>query len=167
MLEEVKINGIERSTSSEGTTEDIERLEEKWTPKHESFLNDIKQECILRSKSHDNRSKNNLYYYRMLSMPTMILPIVSAGISQYIGKELNYISTALMVCSSAIGVVNTLYNFGKSAAKHNEYSGRYSDFCKDIEYTLCRRKRNRLACDVAVSRFIVQFKGLNSSAPPL
>ena len=111
MLEEVKINGIERSTSSEGTTEDIERLEEKWTPKHESFLNDIKQECILRSKSHDNRSKNNLYYYRMLSMPTMILPIVSAGISQYIGKELNYIS-------GKIGV------YHKSTEHDNRYCAR-------------------------------------------
>ena len=158
---------LQRSTSSEGTTEDVDRVEEKWTPKHEAFLDDIKKDSITRSMSHDNKSRYDLYYYRLLSVPVMVLPIMSAALSQYLPEELNYIPTGFLVCSSAIGVVNTLFNFGKSAQMHNEYAGRYSDFAKDIEYTLCRRKRSRMACDVSVSRFLSQVKALNGSAPPL
>ena len=170
LMEDIKLvekpDILERQTSSE-TSLDCDRSEEKWSPRHELFLNNIKKECIERSKLHDEKSKYNLMCYRGLSIPMMILPIISAGVSEYLNEDLKYISTGLMVCSSAIGVVNTIYNFGKSSQQHNEYSGRYSDFSRDIDYTLCRRKRNRNACDVTVQKFVTIFKGLNTSAPTL
>ena len=97
----------------------------------------------------------------------MILPVVSAGLSAYLPEDLMFVSTAFMVSSSAIGVVNTIYNFGKAAQKHDEFSGRYRDFSREIAYTLCRKKRDRSACDVTVQRFLGQVKALNGSAPPL
>ena len=55
LMEDIKLDIVEkpdileRQTSSE-TSLDCDRSEEKWSPNHELFLNNIKKECIERSK---------------------------------------------------------------------------------------------------------------------
>ena len=97
----------------------------------------------------------------------MILPIITAAINEYISDNYKYITTSFMVLSSGCSLVNTLYNFGKSSQQHNEYAGKYSDLCQEIEYTLCRSKKNRIACDVSMQKYIYKTQSLNSNAPML
>ena len=158
-----KLPSIDDSNSSE----DYSRDEEKWTKRHNEFLqklcDDSKNACI----KHNISSKRKLYYYRALSLPTMIIPIITAGINEYISDNYKYITTSFMVLSSGCGLINTLYNFGKSSQQHNEYAGKYSDLCQEIAYVLCRSKKNRIACDVSMQKYIYKTQSLNSNAPML
>jgi hypothetical protein len=158
-----KLPSIDDSNSSE----DYSRDEEKWTKKHNEFLQKLCDDSKSISIKHNIACKYKLYYYRALSTQTLILPIISAAINQYISDDLKYINTSFMVLSSGCSLVNTLYNFGKSSQQHNEYAGKYSDLCQEIEYTLCRSKKNRQACEVSMQKYIYKTQSLNSNAPML
>ena len=144
---------------------DLDRDEEKWSKKHNIFIGKIRSECKNSSEMHNTSSKTKLYYHRALSIPSMILPLLAGLFSEYIDEEYSYISNGILVLSSAFSVVNGVYNFGKKSALHNEYSGKYDDLAKEIEYTLCRSKKNRQACDVSCQKFIFKQQTLNGSAP--
>ena len=144
---------------------DLDRDEEKWSKKHNIFIAKIRSECKNLSEMHNTSSKTKLYYHRALSIPSMILPLIAGLFSEYIDEEYSYISNGILVLSSAFSVVNGVYNFGKKSALHNEYSGKYDDLAKEIEYTLCRSKKNRQACDVSCQKFIFKQQTLNGSAP--
>ena len=167
MLNEITVEMDKPPSIDSNSSEDFSREEEKWTKKHNEFLQKLcdnsKDACI----AHNIACKYKLYYYRVLGIPTMILPIISAGINEYISDEFKYISTCFMILSSGCSLVNTLYNFGKGSAQHNEYAGKYSDLCQQIEYTLCRSKKNRIACDVSMQKYIYKTQSLNSNAPML
>ena len=167
MLDEITVEIDKPPSIESNSSSDFSREEEKWTKKHNEFMNKICNESKSSCISHNIAYKKKLYYYRVLSIPTMILPIISAGINEYIDDDLKYITTCFMVLSSGCSLINTLYNFGKSSAKHNEYSGKYSDLCQEIEYTLCRSRKNRQACDVSMQKYIFKLQSLNSNAPML
>ena len=146
---------------------DLDRSEERWTKKHNLFLVKIRTECKNVSETHNKLSNTKLYYHRALSIPCMILPLISGLLSQYVHEKYSYISNGLLVISSGISVVNTIYNFGKKSALHNEYAGKFDELAKEIEYTLCRSKKNRQACDVSCQKFIFKQQTLNGSAPQI
>ena len=168
MLNEITVEMNEKPPSIDSnSSEDYSREEEKWNKKHHDFLqkmcDDSKSACI----KHNIACKYKLYYYRVLSIPSMTLPIITAGINEYISNDYKYITTSLMILSSGCCLINTLYNFGKSSQQHNEYAGKYSDLCQEIEYTLCRSKKSRQACDVSMQKYIYKTQSLNSNAPML
>ena len=168
MLNEITVEMNDKPPSIDSnSSEDYSREEEKWTKRHNGFLQKLSDESKNASIKHNIACKYKLYYYRALSIPTMILPIISAAINEYISDDLKYISTSFMVLSSGCSLVNTLYNFGKSSAQHNEYAGKYSDLTQEIEYILCRSKKSRQACDVSMQKYIYKTQNLNSNAPML
>ena len=146
---------------------DLDRTEERWTKKHNIFLSKIRTECKHLSEIHNSSSKIKLYYHRALSIPQMCLPLIAGLFSEYIDKKYSYISNGILLLSSGISVVNGVYNFGKKSALHNEYSGKYDDLAKEVEYTLCRSKKSRQACDVSCQKFIFKQQTLNGSAPQI
>ena len=167
MLDEITVEIDKPPSIESNSSSDFSREEEKWTKKHNEFMNKICNESKSACISHNIAYKKKLYYYRVLSIPTMILPIITAGINEYINDDLKYITTCFMVLSSGCGLINTLYNFGKSSQQHNEYAGKYSELCQQIEYVLCRSKKNRQACDVSMQKYIFKLQSLNSNAPML
>ena len=167
MLDEITVEIDKPPSIESNSSSDFSREEEKWTKKHNEFMNKICNESKSACISHNIAYKKKLYYYRVLSIPTMILPIISAGINEYINEDLKYITTCFMILSSGCGLINTLYNFGKSSQQHNEYAGKYSELCQQIEYVLCRSKKNRQACDVSMQKYIFKLQSLNSNAPML
>ena len=167
MLNEITVELDKPPSIDSNSSDDYSREEEKWTKKHNEFLQKLCDDSKNLCKKHDLACKYKLYYYRALSIPVMTLPIITAGINEYISNDYKYITTSLMILSSGCGLINTLYNFGKSSQQHNEYAGKYSGLCQEIEYTLCRSKKNRIACDVSMQKYIYKTQSLNSNAPML
>ena len=168
MLNDITVDMNDKPPSIDSnSSEDYSRDEEKWTTRHNEFLQKLSDESKNASIKHNIACKYKLYYYRSLSIPIMILPIITAAINEYISDDYKYISTCFMVLSSGCGLINTLYNFGKSSQQHNEFGSRYSDLAQEIEYVLCRSKRNRQACDVSMQKYIYKSQSLNSNAPML
>ena len=89
MLNEITVEMDKPPSIDSNSSEDYSREEEKWTKKHNAFLqkmcDDSKSACI----KHNKACKYKLYYYRALAVPTMILPIISAGINEYISNDYN------------------------------------------------------------------------------
>lgn len=162
---------IERSVSEKlldsEESSDFSRDEEKWSSKLNEFLLKIKSDCEKSSENHNKVSKLNLWYYRMLSIPCIILPMISAVLNQYLDEKYGYISSLTMICSGTLSGISILYNFGKLAQLHNDYSGKYAILSKQISYTLSRSKKNRNACDVTCQRFILENEKLDNSAPQI
>ena len=167
MLNEITVEMDKPQSIDSNSSDDYSREEEKWTKKHNEFLQKMLNDSKSSSIKHNIACKYKLYYYRALAIPTMTLPIITAGINEYISNDYKYITTSLMILSSGCSLVNTLYNFGKSSQQHNEYAGKYSDLCQEIEYTLCRSKKNRIAADVSMQKYIYKTQNLNSNAPML
>ena len=168
MLNEITVEMNDKPPSIDSnSSDDYSREEEKWSKRHNEFLQKLSDESKNACIKHNIACKYKLYYFRLLSIPTMTLPIITAGINEYISDEFKYITTSLMILSSGCSLVNTLYNFGKSSQQHNEYAGKYSDICQEIEYTLCRSKKNRIACDVSMQKYIYKTQNLHSNAPML
>ena len=98
MLNEITIEMNDKPPSIDSnSSDDYSREEEKWTKRHNDFLQKLSDESKNASIKHNIACKYKLYYYRALSIPTMILPIISAAINEYISDDLKYISTSFMV----------------------------------------------------------------------
>ena len=157
----------ESDNSSSSVSEDITRYEEKWTERHEEFLKQMKLDCNTASVKHNISSRANLWYYRLLAVPSITLPLFSAFLNEYLQEDMKIITSAILLLRSGFAGVNTIFNFGKKAQQHNEYSGKYYDVQQEIAYTLTRKKKNRMACDISLEKYISKVKLLNGNAPQL
>lgn len=144
---------------------DIDRLEEKWTEKNEAFLRSIKEDALFKSNQHSIISHRNKRYYMLSSIPTTIIPLALVNIDIFAPqKELQTIGLTLV---SIINGVNTLYNFSKKCEVHNTYAGRYADLASEIDKILIRKKKHRQAFDVLLERITTKKRNLDDTAPYL
>ena len=152
---------IEHTPSS---SSDISRDEEKWTAKHEEFLEKIKEKCLNSKIAHRCAGSKTKKMYQILTAPGLILPLTAAFLESYIDSP-QWVSAALILVSTGTSAVNAFLNFGKKSQQHLEFEGRYDDLFESIELTLSRRKKSREQCDVCMTKFLSRHALLNSGAP--
>ena len=153
---------IDSETSS---SEDLDRLEEKYCEKNEMFLQKIKQECECNFNFHDVASKNNRAKHIFYSAPVIVLPILCGALAPLLPSEYDYISS---VCLSLTGIGNGLLsfrNFSKKSQQHSEFSGRYSELALEISSELIRSKKHRMPFDVFLQKVTTRYNHLNRTAP--
>ena len=102
-------------------------------------------------------------WYSFFGIPSTLLPIIAATLSQMQADEL--IVTVLMLACGCVTGMNTFFNFGKQRQQHFEYAGKYQELAMDIGLELCKPKRNRIACDVFLHSISSKFNNINNGAP--
>ena len=140
------------------------RTEMLWTEKPEKQLSSWKKEIDLKSKHHNKIGKKNKKLYTATGIPSIVIPLVIAGLNGIV-DILPITISILMICSSVISTIASFMNFGKKSQVHFDYDSKYNELSLIIELELCKKKIDRIACDVFLERIFQKYNALNSSAP--
>jgi hypothetical protein len=140
------------------------RTEMMWTERPEKQLATWKQEIDVKSKHHNKIARRNKKLYIVTGIPAIIIPLVIATLNGIV-DILPITISILMICSSVISTIVSFMNFGKKSQMHFEFDAKYDELSLIIELELCKKKIDRIACDVFLERIFNKYNALNSNAP--
>lgn len=143
--------------------DDQDRQELLWEHREEQLLLTIQNQCSTQEKLHIRSGKRKKLWYSVLGIPSTILPIIAATLSQM--EVDNFAVTVCMLVCGCVTGMNTFFNFGKQRQTHFEYAGKYQELGMDIGLELCKPRRNRIACDVFLQGTSAKFNHINNGAP--
>lgn len=143
---------------------DREREEMLWTERPEKQLSTWKKEIDLKSKHHKKIGRRNKKLYIVNGIPAIVIPLVIAGLNGIV-DILPITISCLMIFASVISTISSFMNFGKKSQMHFEYESKYGELSLIIELELCKKKVDRIACDVFLERIFNKYNSLNNSAP--
>ena len=159
------INEEEQKLSQ--SSEDGDRVEMPWQSREETFLENLKEDCIHLSNCHEIASKAAKCKYTLFQLPVVILPLVLAGISPYLPEGFNALRDMGMLTTGILGGISSFFNFGKKQNQHNEFSGKYQALAAMIHSELIKPRRFRIALDVFLERVTTQKSHLDDGSPVL
>jgi hypothetical protein len=151
-----------------GTGDDVERREERWTPRSESLLRAWAWEWHARAAGHEAARAwwNRLHY--ALDIPNTLLPlIISAVWGQLPLKEGAPLATATLAFSGCLSALTIILQAGAKAERHMHAGHRYADLISDAEETLCKERAYRSDVDVTVQGFKMRSDALLRTSPPV
>ena len=150
---------------SSDDSKDLCRTEEPWNNNHETYFNTIIDECELEKKQYDVLATRNRIYYKLFSIPVVVLPISLSVLNKYFTTDTEYIRMILLLFSGTLSGVNVFLNFGSKVTKYSDYSGKYTELKTIIKAQLIKKKRFRIDCDVFSERINQIYLELNKNAP--
>jgi len=159
------INEEEQKLSQ--SSEDGDRVEMPWQSREETFLENLKEDCIHLSNCHEIASKSSKCKYTAFQLPVVILPLVLAGISPYLPEGYNALRDMCMLGTGLLSGISSFFNFGKKQNQHNEFSGKYQALSAMIHAELIKPRRFRTALDVFLERVTTQKSHLDDGSPVL
>ncbi len=150
--------------SPDSSLDDSNRQELLWETREETLLLSIQNKCDRQSDWHEKAGYSKKRLYVLFGIPTTIIPLVTASLTQMKGVD-PLVITCLMLVVGILTGVNTFFNFGKQRQSHFEFAGKYQELSLEIGVELCKPKKNRIACDVFLERMSSKFNQLNNNAP--
>ena len=151
----------DRSESSQ----DVERIEERYSEKNEAFLISIKEQCLEVANEHDVQSHILRKKHNCFSIPCICLPIVAGALSSFIPPEYGFVNAFVLSVSGVTNGLLSFKNYSKKFQQHGEYASRYSELAAEISTEMCRGKKFRQPFDVFLLKVTTKFSNLNSGAP--
>ncbi len=101
------------------------------------YLENIKTVCVEKSNKHYKKSYKYKIFNNMLSLPGIILPIVSGGITPFLSNEINIIfQPTIMIIIGILNSIITFFNFKTNIKIHNEKGNSFNDIVEKIEFLL-------------------------------
>lgn len=148
---------------------DVERKEEKWGTRNESYMRHIKSVCETKSNQHDQagyifKRKNNRWRLPLVLLPTAMSPI-SVLIENSDASK--YVTAAGFMLTGILGGVVNFYKFGEKMSEHFNYSARFADVKTDIEIELVKERPYREAFDTFSTKIHMRIDSLMNGAPIL
>jgi hypothetical protein len=143
---------------------DAVRLEECWSSSNENFINDIKNECNHKFNIHECKANKFKTKCIMISIPTIILPLIIANLSIFL-IEYDYAIPVLMTFIGVLNGLSLLFNFSKKQIQNDYHSCKYNQLADEISGILIRRKRFRQPFDVTLQEITSKKSFLDSTAP--
>jgi hypothetical protein len=156
---------IDDDDDSKSSSRDIDRMEEGWGERNQSFFKEIQAEIKHKANLHDVASHSNKKKYIWTAVPVTVLPLILANVSMF--TDVKYVDTIGLTVVSVINGMQTLFNFSKKVAGHNEYAGKYMELSSEIDKVLVRSKRFREPFDVVLERITAKKNQLDNNAPYL
>jgi hypothetical protein len=139
---------------------DVDNLMRKWCA-----------DCSERSLLHAARASTKKRFFRILSIPTIIIPIAMASFSQLYSacnnddaKLVN--SLGYLVSGSLAGVIAFL-NLGNQYAQHAQYEILYYELSTEIECILAKPMAFRTHAEVVLINTRLKYDALNKGSPDL
>jgi hypothetical protein len=153
------------------SSEDREDREEmKWSSNVEILLKDWSIKSLSKSKLHGQNAKKLKKYFYSLSIPCVIIPF-GMSISSVFWGECSYehkLTNAIISCVlGSLNGLNTLFNLGSLYQLHFEAETKYMDLHTDIESTLVKSKKDRIAVDVFLERAKLQYEYIEKIVPSI
>jgi len=147
---------------------DLNRIEEEpWSHNNEKFIQDIRQDCLHRYNIHDSESHINKKKHILMSVPAIILPLITANLSFFLEDNANtvWVIPLLMTFTGIISGLNTLFEFSVKKEKHDQQSNKYAELAGEIQAILIRGKQYRQPYDVSVQSINCKKSNLDTTSP--
>lgn len=151
--------------SKDDSKDDSGRKELLWEDREEKFIQSIEDDCRMNSVQLDLIARRKRTWFRLFSIPSMILPLIAASINEMAPSDLQPISSVFMLLSGMCTVVNTFFNFGKKSQQFFEYSNKFRELADEISVELCKPKRYRLDCDLVLHTVTMKRNAISSTCP--
>lgn len=164
--EEINRNNSNSEDTSITSQDDLNRKELLWEKREEKIFFKWLENCRIKSKKHDNKSKLCKIKYGVCSIPSITIPIIVSGLSSTISCDSTE-NSILMMITALFTCINTFFNYGKRQEKHEQYSNKYFELANEIESELSKPKRHRIACDVYMEKIKQKYNNLHATEPNL
>ena len=161
----VKRNNSNSETSST-SHDDLYRKELLWEKREEKIFIKWLENCRIKSKKHDTKTKICKLKYGICSIPAITIPIIVSGLSSSISCDSTE-NSILMMITALFTCMNTFFNYGKRQEKHEQYTNKYFELANEIESELSKPKRHRIACDVYMEKIKQKYNNLHATEPNL
>jgi hypothetical protein len=155
------------ANNSTSLSEDITRDEMRWNEKIEDLFVKYQAESKELSDLHALQGKKKKKYHYMLSIPSVLIPIVMSSTTSYFGNNHDYsvLANSLgYLFITALTGLNTFLGYGQKYTKHEEACTRYDELYREIESILIKNKKYRLPADVSLEHVLNKFIFLNMSS---
>lgn len=152
---------LQNSTS---LSQDIDRLEMKWTDNIEDKLEEWSSYCNITSKKHMKASKIKKSIFYILSIPAILVPLIMSFTNQFYGDDhvySKYINSFGYLIVGTLTGVNTFLNYGGKYIEHEVASNRYNEITLEIESILIKKKKYRTPADVVIEHIKSKIECLN------
>ena len=142
-----------------------------WSQELEELLTKWHMDCSERSRSHARCAIRKKQLYRLLSIPSIIVPIAMASLTQLYpvcdSYEAQFINSVGFLLSGALAGVSSFLNYGNKYAQHAQYEILYYELYTEIEYILAKPSAFRVQAEVALIDIRLTYEALNKSSPDL
>lgn len=152
---------LQNSTS---LSEDIDRIQLKWTDDIEDKLEEWSKHCHNTSKLHTKASKIKKSIFYVLSIPAILVPLIMSFTNQFYGDDhvySKYINSFGYLIVGTLTGVNTFLNYGGKYIEHEVACNRYNEITLEIESILIKKKKYRIEADVTIEHIKSKIECLN------
>lgn len=146
------------------SSSDILRIDEKWSDKHEKYLQEIKNDCVIKSKQQLMKYHRHKRYYYALGIPNIVIPLSLSSLNPLF-HNLNYINIGGSAVSSILSGLSTFFNVGSSMQKHLEFKNKYDDIINDIDVILLKNKKFRTPPNITIEQIKNKYENTNNLCP--
>lgn len=160
--------------STHGNCESYDTLNRKemlWDTKIETLFRHWAIECKEKSEQHNKKAKLKKCLHRSLAIPSVVIPILMATMTQIIEDETVFelkVTNAIgYLLTGTLTGINTFLNYSSQYEKHYNAEVRYHELYVDIQSTLIKPKRDRIQADVSLENFRLKFEHINEMSPDL
>ena len=143
---------------------DIDRVEMKWNNNLEKKLQEWMDLCKDISITHSKMAKKKKRCYYIISIPSILIPLVMGFTQQYFGEEHEYyplISSTGYLLTGSLTALNTFLAYGAKYVEHHVASNQYEEVMYEIDSILIKPKKHRQAADVCMERIKNNIESLN------
>ena len=108
--EEINRNNSNSEDASITSQDDLNRKELLWEKREEKIFLKWLENCRIKTKKHDNKSKLFKIKYGVCSIPSITIPIIVSGLSSSISCDSTE-NSILMMITALFTCINTFFNY--------------------------------------------------------
>ena len=157
---------IDYDDNSNSSKDDSQRKELLWENREEQIIIDWKNNMKEQSKRHYAAGKKFKKLHEIITLPSIILPVIASGLTQLI-QPYPYVASCIMLTIGILTGLNGFYSPATKKERHFNHEALYSILATEIEKELCKPKSMRIAADVYLEKISLKKNHLDSSAPVL
>lgn len=160
--EDVRIDLTPNSQNS--SKDDPNRRELLWDRREEVIFREWIKQSKAKVDFHQNKAKSCKIKNACLSIPAILIPIISSGLSGILPCS-SMENSILMMIVGVLNCVDTFFDYGRRREKHEVFSNRYFSLVNEVESELSKPKRDRIACDLYLEKIKSMFNTLHLTEP--
>ena len=161
-MEDIEIDITPQSKGS--SKDDPNRKELLWDKREEVIFYEWVKQSKKKVVYHQNKAKSCKIKNACLSIPAILIPIISSGLSGILPCS-SMENSILMMIVGILNCVDTFFDYGRRREKHEVFSNRYFSLINEVESELSKPKKDRVACDLYLEKIKQMFNNLHLNEP--
>ena len=135
-----------------------------WDKREENIFKQWVAESKKKIEFHQIKAKSCKIKNACLSIPAILIPIVSSGLAGILPCN-SMENSILMMIVGILNCIDAFFDYGRRREKHEVFSNRYFTLVNEVESELTKPKKDRIACDVYMEKIKQNYNTLHLTEP--